>query len=189
MGARAKKIREVEECEDLSDGFESFSLGAVHHREKHEPEWTVNLNICGRKTNFKIDTGADVSVISANVHSQLKPPPYLSKSKAILKGPGGLINTLGEFTTQVCHKDVSYPVRCFVVETETDNLLSRDAAAHLGLVQRVQGVEKEDPLFAAMDSEAAKTRPIVIALKEEHQPCSPHTARRAPIPGVKNSAS
>ena len=182
MGARAKKIREVEECEHFSDEFESFSLGAVHHKEKHEPEWTVNLNICGKKTNFKIDTGADVSVISANVHSQLKPPPSLSKSKAILKGPGGLINTLGEFTTQVCHKDVSYPVRCFVVETETDNLLSRDAATHLGLVQRVQGVEEEDPLFAALDSEAAKTRPIVIELKEDHQPYSLHTARRVPIP-------
>ena len=181
--ARAKKIREVQQSEHFSDDEdESFSLGAVYGKEKYEPEWTVNLDICGRKTNFKIDTGADVSVISANVHSQLRPPPSLSKSKATLKGPGGVINTLGEFTTKVSHKDVSYPVRCFVVKTETDNLLSRDAATHLGLVQRVQGVEKEDPLFAALDSEAAKTRPIVIELKEDNQPYSLHTARRVPIP-------
>ena len=81
------------------------------------------------------------------------------------------------------HKGKSYLVRCFVVNTRTDNLLSRDAATHLGLIQRIASVRKDcDPLFAEQDEKPANCKPVHISLKEDATPYSVHTARRVPIP-------
>ncbi|KAK7478580.1 hypothetical protein BaRGS_00030179 [Batillaria attramentaria] len=41
----------------------------------------------GRQTTFKIDTGADVSVITKTCYDNLTPKPVVQKSSAILRGP------------------------------------------------------------------------------------------------------
>ena len=53
----------------------------------------------GRTVDFKIDTGADVSVISKEVYDSLQPRPRLRQSDAILRSPGGTLPYLGMFTT------------------------------------------------------------------------------------------
>ena len=68
---------------------ETFSLGAVHGAHAPDPPWTISLNFCGSVTEFKIDTGADVSVISSSIYETLSAPPVLKPSKAVLRGPGG----------------------------------------------------------------------------------------------------
>ncbi|KAK7505174.1 hypothetical protein BaRGS_00003744 [Batillaria attramentaria] len=112
-----------------------------------------------------------VSIISQSVFEQLSPPPSLSATKAVLLGPGGNIATKREFTAQVTHKNNSNPVQCFVVGAHTDNLLSRGAATHLGLIQRLHAVEEEDdPLYASLDSKPAKCKPVHITLSEAAVP-------------------
>ena len=162
---------------------ETFSLGAIYGAHTPEPPWTISLNFCGSATEFKIDTGADVSVISRSTYETLSAPPVLKPSKAVLRGPGGEISTKGEFNAQVRHKGKSCLMRCFVVNTRTDNLLSRDAAKHLGLVQRIASVQKDcDPLFAELDEKPANCKPVHISLKEDATPYSVQAARRVPIP-------
>lgn len=177
-------VNDVAAGEEYQEEYgEYFSLGAVHGEHAPEPPWNITLNFCGRDTDFKIDTGADVSIISNSVFKALSPPPLLSPTNAVLRGPGGVIKTEGEFNAQVHHKDKSYSVRCFVVNTHTDNLLSRDAATHLGLIQRLDGVEEEDdPLFAELDKEPARCKPVHIALTDNATPYAVHAARRVPIP-------
>jgi transposase InsO family protein len=67
----------------------------------------------------------------------------------------------------------------FVVPTQTDSLLSREAASRLGLIQRLDAVE--DPLYSDL-SIPIKCKPVHITLAEGHTPYSVHTARRVPIP-------
>ena len=56
-------------------GPEVFELGSVGRSNDNtsEPPWRVTLNFCGHMTAFKIDSGADVCVISKAEFSRLNP--------------------------------------------------------------------------------------------------------------------
>ena len=133
---------------------------------------------------FKIDTGADVSIISLSEFKALHPKPQIKKSIAILRGPGGVIANEVEFTAPVIRNAQSHSFRCFVVDAETDNLLSREAATRLALVQRLHSVQNNasDPLFSELDSHPVRCKPVHITLNEDAQPYSLSTARRVPFP-------
>ena len=169
--------------EYVTEKVESFNLGSVVQAES-EPPWKVKLQFfeLPHKAKFKIDTGADVSVISLQQFNLLSPKPRLKKSTAILRGPGGIISNEGEFEAHASHKDQSHRFRCFVVKGDTDNLLSRDAAKHLQLIQRINANAAEDPLYSALDSSPAKCPPVHITLTEDHKPYAISVARRVPIP-------
>ena len=175
--------REVDAtAEDDAHASEVFELGSVgpSNDNTSEPPWRVTLNFCGQMTAFKIDSGADVCVISKAEFSRLNPKPRLKPSRATLKGPGGKIKYEGEFEVTIQHEKANYQGRCFVVHSDTDNLLSRDASVRLGLIQRVNSVE--DPLYSELDSTPVKCPPVHIALSDNHSPYSVHTARRVPLP-------
>ena len=57
-------VREVQASDDSQDKF----LGVIHSEtdslSSTEAPWTTNLELNGRNIEFKIDTGADVTVIS-----------------------------------------------------------------------------------------------------------------------------
>ena len=93
--------------------------------------------------------------------------------------PGGNINYEGEVEATIQHEKANYHGR-FVVHSDTDNLLSRDASVRLGLIQRVNSVE--DPLYSELDSTPVKCPPVHIARSVNHSPYSVHTARRVPLP-------
>ena len=85
----------------------------------------------------------------------------------------------GEFVTSINHAKKQYQLRLFVVNSKTDNLLSREAAARMGLVMRIGAV---DLPFGELDDKPVDCPPVKIILKENSQPYSLHTARRIPIP-------
>ena len=175
--------REVDAAaEDDTHASEVFELGSVgpSNDNTSEPPWRVTLNFCGHMTAFKIDSGADVCVISKAEFSRLNPKPRLKPSRATLKGPGGKIKYEGKFEATIQHEKANYQGRCFVVHSDTDNLLSRDASVRLGLIQRVNSVE--DPLYSELDSTPVKCPPVHIALSDNHSPYSVHTTRRVPLP-------
>ena len=53
--------------------------------------WYTKLPICGKTLKFKIDTGADISVISEATYNMLPIRPGLQKFGGNLKTPGGEI--------------------------------------------------------------------------------------------------
>ena len=135
--------------------------------DTNEPEWRVNIKVCGRDMNFKIDTGADVNVISKKSYLKLKNRPQLQDTKAILQGPGSRLKVLGQFETF----NDEVPMMIFVIESDTDNLLSRSTAVEMNLIQRV------NEIFARVNCP-----PVKIKLKENAKPYSITVARRVPIP-------
>ena len=57
------------------------------------PAWRVKLNIAGESVDFRIDPGADTSIMSWDTYQQFNHKPYLSPTAAVLRVvpyiPGG----------------------------------------------------------------------------------------------------
>ena len=86
-----KSIQEIEDIPPSDDSdyqIDSFTIIG----EDKERTWKVTLDINGTKTPFKIDTGADITVISPATYKKLK-SPKLSQSSLNLSSPGGNLNT------------------------------------------------------------------------------------------------
>ena len=139
----------------------------------------TTLRFGGCDVPFKIDTGADVSVVSSEQYRKLKPCPTLSKTSAILRSPGGILKCEGQFVAIIRVNDQLHSLRLFVVQSKTDNLLSREAAARMDLVKRIEAVEMP---FGELDDKPVRCPPVKIVLKEGTEAYSVHTARRIPIP-------
>ena len=96
---RARAVRDVEkeksETRDTasvtvpqedSEPEASYLISVIEH---NEPPWKVKLWVCGKELTFKIDTGADVNVISQKTYMSFKKRPPLQKTNAKLQSPGG----------------------------------------------------------------------------------------------------
>jgi len=67
--------------------------------------WNVVLHINRKPVQFKIDTGADISVISVSTYEALPQRPKLKPSNAVLSSPGGMLNCKGQFTAEISLKN------------------------------------------------------------------------------------
>ena len=141
-------------------------------KETSEP-WFVDLTITnldhGGKTDtkFKIDTGPDVNVINKFTWLSLD-RCKLSQGGINLTSPGGELEVKGKFKAQIR----SIKTNIFVMRKNVDNLLNRDTASALKLIQRIDQVK-----FSAV-----KCTSVKIKLKSDATPYSVAIARRVPIP-------
>ena len=159
------------------DEEKTYFLGAV---DSDVPPWYVDVNIGKNAVCFNIDTGADVSVLSFKEYNRLVPRPTLQPTNASLRSPGGKMTCKGQFTSTVQVRNDKFELKIFVIDSETDNLLGRTAASHMGLVQRVDNVLKS--AFGEPDDRPINCTPVKIILKEDAEPYSVATARQIPIP-------
>ena len=113
-------------------------------------------------------------------YRKLKPLPKLIQTNAILRSPGGVMNCHGHFTTTVVVKDRKHELQIYVVDSKTDNLLSRMAACEMDFVARLEELNN-DP-FGDLDIHPVKCKPIKIQIKEDAEPYSLKVPRRIPIP-------
>ena len=90
----------------------------MHH--KRAPSQHISLGKPGSEVDLKIDTGADISVISENTFSSLKFKPKLSNVNANFESPGGKLHCV-LYTTTV--KDKQFRMMLFVVAGPTVNNL------------------------------------------------------------------
>ena len=123
-----KKVHEVYENDDQqsdyfcgsveeSDQFDFF-FGSVDCDDS-DPAWRVALYLGGSKpVDFKIDSGADVSVMSYSKYLTLKPRPSLSEVTTNLSSPGGPLNCKGRFVARTEVKGIQYHFRVLVVSNE-----------------------------------------------------------------------
>lgn len=129
---------------------------------------------------FKIDTGANVSVISEHTYHSLIPKGPLEPSVIPLDSPGGELQCLGKTQSTVTYKGKSHPLTVYVVKGRAvNNLLSRPMSVKMNLVRRVyETVCKRGHVQAYGEHGTLKTEPVRIQLKENAQPFAVHTARR-----------
>jgi hypothetical protein len=189
-----KKVDDVTESDvddvlHVSEHDDSVHANVVHDQvyflgtlndNRDEPPWRIKLEVQGSVINFKIDTGADVSVISEDEWRKMSPRPKLVQSRAGLESLGGPVQNIGQFVGTTFWKGRRTTFRIFVLKGKTDCLLSRSAALALELVKRLDSVN-QDLAFGGIGV-PVKCDPIKIVLKEDAEPYSINVARRVPIP-------
>ena len=145
-----------------------------------ETEWYIDLDVNGDPTNFKIDSGADVTVISQKIYRRMPNRPHLKPSKVVLNSPGGQLSNLGQFVARTLYKGEKFHYLIQVVKGTTTSLLGRGPCIRLGLIARILAVEAHSVLEPGIGTLIGD--PVKILLKENTQPYSVSTKRRVPIP-------
>ena len=75
-------MREV--TSDLGGNTQQFFIGAVNSLDKYKEQWSAVLHINRKPAQFKIDTRADISVISVWTYQALPKRPKLKPSNAVI---------------------------------------------------------------------------------------------------------
>ena len=129
--ATNKSVRSVTIDEEQNEGF----LGTIDN--KFNKDWTKKFCINNKELNFKIDTGADVTVISDKDFKGIK-GQTLIKSDTKLSGPGNSkLNVLGKFQCMLESQDKFSVQDIYVVKGLTKPLLGRPAIQALGIISNV----------------------------------------------------
>ena len=174
-----RTVREVEAVDD------EFFLGDVH--ESKCERWMIDVMIQGSPMTFKVDTGADVNVITHDHFKQMTDMPPLKRCapRVTITSVGGALEVCGVFRGEMSYKDKVMMDDFYVVETAmSHNLLSRSASCALGVVQFVDGVVAHSDVFGATG--LMKTSPIHIELADNAVPAAVTTARGVPLPMMKD---
>ena len=117
---------------------EEAFLGTVTNSATSDP-WKANVEFEGTQHLFKLDTGADVTVVSPSMVPRNKRP--LERSHKKLFGAGHVeITCLGKFTANLIYQNNKTMQDVYVVEGITEALLGRPAIAALKMIERVNAV-------------------------------------------------
>ena len=172
-----KLKKEQNNPDERNDEDEELFLGAVGTAESSENRWCSRLKICGQQILLKVDTGADVTVISEDAYKSMKWQPKLEQPKIRLKSASGELKTSGSFETVLKKQSAKVRAKIFVVPGLSNNLLSRSAAEALGLVKFLGSVEESLFGFGLW-----QTQPVTLKVMEDAKPYAIATARTVPIP-------
>ena len=135
---------------------------------------------------FKLDTGAEVTVISEATFSTLSDVQLEKPTKALYSPTKSPLKVIGQFTGCIQYQTTSCKVHVFVMKDLKINPLGLPAITALNLIARVQHI------FSSKDS-VIEIYPKVfhglgtlgneykIPLKPNAKPYALHTARRVPI--------
>ena len=67
----------------------NFNLADQVHVSGNTDSWTATIPVNGLPVTFKLDSGADSSIISQSTYLKLNPQPTLSPARLRLQGPSG----------------------------------------------------------------------------------------------------
>ena len=148
--------------------------------------WSVTLLVNGRPVKFKIDTGADVTIIPRSVLRSI-PGVALKPPTKTLSGAGcKTLQVEGQFTAALKYHDREATEEVYAVKKLNRSLLGRPAIEALGLVQRVNAVQtetdvvKEFPkLFGGLGRLEEEYK---IVLRDDATPYALSTPHRIAIP-------
>ena len=129
---KRKNIRQIEDDDDHIPILGSISDGEGINTVI-ENKWLTTLKVNGQKMEFRIDTGADVSVIPDKC---FKNKDVLTKTEKKLFGPGGTkLDVVGVFKATVEKSQKKSDQDLFVVKGLKKPLLGKPAIEALNLIQ------------------------------------------------------
>ena len=189
------KVKEIQ-AEPDSDSEETASvnaafLGIVHDKSQDVQPWMISVSLNDVPMKFKMDTGADVSVIPLSSFRSLGNAVRLKAPNRVLCGPGRIVlPVIGYFSGYLKYKDRVTKESIYIVEHLQTPLLGRQAITRLQLIQRLDDVEEQSPagvdpvkefpsLFCGLGKLGGEH---TIQLKENATPYTLSTPRRVAIP-------
>ena len=180
-----REVREVLVSDDSQDEF----LGVIHSEtdslSSTETPWTTSLQLNGRNIEFKIDTGADVTVISEQEYLSKQDGPLLQTNR-VLSGPSQQkLDVCGQFLGNLSNQFKSTQQEIYVIRGLRKALLGRPAIEALQVVQQVQPVQASNIVknFPELFQGLGRLKDnYKIQLLSEAKPFALTTPRRIAIP-------
>ena len=118
----------------------------MHHGTGSTDKWEETLLVNGTPNEFKIDTGADVSVISESTFQQLQ-GVCLQPATTPLSGAGQqTLSVCGRFMGTLTHKTNAIKDEIFVVQKLQKALLGKPAIEALNLVAGENTINKGEQI-------------------------------------------
>lgn len=192
---RTKLLKEVRTEVKMDSEEDSFCIGALFLEAVTETkttiiaepdsdtEWEVELRVNGTPVEFRIDTGADTTVLKEETFNKLRPRPRLEISKSNVYSPGGRVRCVGRFLASTMYKRRKYQYWITVIKGQySSNLLGRAVAKQMGLIARVNRINSSltDDVFGEIG--LLHCEPVKIELTTDAVPYSVTTPRRVPFP-------
>jgi hypothetical protein len=146
-----KQVHEVAHTSDndgyssseISNDMNNLYLGTVEMKcetvksatEKNIRPWIIHLKVHGSIIKFKVDTGADATVMSSTVHEKLKFKPKLKEPNVSLKALSDKLQCTGYFGATSIYKAKLYHYCFYVVKGIEDIcLLGRNECFQMKIV-------------------------------------------------------
>ena len=131
---RSKNVHEVISGEIVPNDLFLAEM-SIENVESHP--WKAMLRINGRDFKFKLDFGADVTVIPPGIFKQISDSEKLESTKKVLLGPCNYrLKCLGKFKAKLKSKGHCIVEDVYVVEALNRPLLGKTACASLNLLNR-----------------------------------------------------
>ncbi|CAC5366075.1 unnamed protein product [Mytilus coruscus] len=187
--AKSCKTGKTVESVSVNSDSEGF-LGTIN--TVGDRPWTTKLFIRKKEIDFKIDTGADVTVISDSDLNGINSIELMKANKR-LSGPGNTnLNVVGKFQCMLETKDKFSVQDIYVVKGLSKPLLGRPAIQALGIIDKVN-VSSVNASSEANNYYRGKYPKIfnglgktkwtyTIALGPDAKPFALSTPRRVPLP-------
>ena len=180
---RTKSAAEVTQTPLVLDHEDVAYLNTIGSGEDNI--WTCRIRVNNQDVAFKVDTGAEVTIISEDTYKslgldQLRPPTKM------LHGPDNRpLDVAGEVVVRLAHKETECTQTIFVLRKVKHNLLGLPAIRALNVLTQIhavtQPIQEEFPsLFRGLGT--YKGDSYVIQLKSDAQPFALFTPRNVPIP-------
>ena len=186
-----KKVAEVNQQEE-SELF----LGEVHidHLKSGNNQWKVDIMVNDQLVNFKIDSGADVSVLPVHTYEKLENTKLQPTNKVLLGPCNYKLNCMGKFKAKLTVNNLSVENDVYVVKDLERPLLSRLDSQNLNLINKIETINKfesksEDykgkitakypKLFKGLGQIAGE---YSITLKDHSTPFALSVPRKVPLP-------
>ena len=181
--APAPSAHSVEERTATDTSGAYLFMGGVSSPITTEGPWVRVIQIGDTPVQFKVDTGADASIINAQTFAALRPAPALSPATLVLQGPDGSGLPLAGFFEVLSrsYDGEEFTHSVYVLTGSGANLLSRSASLRMGFVRPgVAGVTTTPQ--AAQELGCMAGPPVKIRLKADTRPYHCPVARRIPFP-------
>lgn len=147
---------EIEQNENSSesDECESFYISVIKGQNNTSEQWFETLSCENGLEKFKLDTGADINVLSYERFLQLGFDTNIIKNNNIKleSYSGDVIPVKGVCNLLWSYKNILYKLKFAVANIQCQSVLGRKSCEEIGLVKRVHSVnvsEYED-LFAGL---------------------------------------
>ena len=195
MVCKTKMLKEVRTAAVADSDEESFFIGGlfleavtdskptVIEESDSDTDWDVELMVNGSLVDFKIDTGADTTVVMEATFNMLRQRPRLVRCRPTVYSPGGKVKCAGKFLANTMYKGQKYQHWITVIKGQyASNLLGKAVAKRMGLVTRVNGLNSDltGEVFGEMG--LLNCEPVKIELTDDAVPYIVNTPRRVPFP-------
>jgi len=153
-------------------------------------KWTAEILIEGHASEFKLDTGAEVTAIAPETYEDCGKPQLNMATRTVYGPAQQKLRVKGQAEVTLTYNGVSVPQTVFVVEGLTSNLLGLPAIQDLQILQRIDAlhstetepldVRKHYPnLFKGLGVLGGE---YTIKLREDAKPHALFTPRNVAIP-------